>query len=115
MRIAGRRPLAAPLPARLLLVLYAGMAIAAAGFMIAAAVRFATRTTGGDDRPSVAPRGARDRVRAGVGREARPGGISVSPGRAAAGLAAVAELASVPARAALLVVFAMTFATPSHS
>ncbi len=54
MRIAGRRPLAAPLPARLLLVLYAGMAIAAAGFMIAAAVRFATRTTGGDDRPSVA-------------------------------------------------------------
>ncbi|TAK71435.1 MAG: hypothetical protein EPO22_01270 [Dehalococcoidia bacterium] len=54
MRIAGRRTLAAPLPARLLLALYAAMALAAAGFMIAAAVRFATRTTGGDDRPSVA-------------------------------------------------------------
>jgi hypothetical protein len=53
MRIAGRRPLAAPLPARLLLIVYAAMALAAAGFMIAAAVRFAERPTGGGERPSV--------------------------------------------------------------
>jgi hypothetical protein len=54
MRIADRRPLAATLTPRLLLVLYVAMGVAAAGFMIAAAVRFATRTNGGAARPSVA-------------------------------------------------------------
>ncbi len=41
MRIADRRPLAAPLPAGVLL-LYAAMAIAAAALMVAAAVRYAS-------------------------------------------------------------------------
>jgi len=53
MRIAGRRTLATPLHARLLLVLYAAMAVTAAGLMIAAAVRFATRGGGANVRPSV--------------------------------------------------------------
>ncbi len=49
MRIAGRRPLSAPLPAGVL-VLYVAMGIAAAALMIAAGIRFANRELdGGDD------------------------------------------------------------------
>ncbi len=49
MRIAGRRPIAAaPIPAGVLLLLYAAMAIAALALMIAAALRYATRAPGSE-------------------------------------------------------------------
>ena len=49
MRIAGRRPIAAaPIPAGVLLLLYAAMAIAALALMIAAALRYATRESGSE-------------------------------------------------------------------